>query len=427
MTSSTTDAAARADSGPRGLVLDPFRGLRFAADRVGDLAAVTSPPYDMLDAETVAALRAKAPHNVVRLILPRDTNPGAGLDQTGRYRQAGTTFRGWRRDGVLTTDERPGLYVYEQAGAVRQRGLIGALGLREPEERIVLPHEDVQPGPVADRLALMQACEANLEPILLVYDGGGPASEVVELTAAGEPLFAAETSDGIEHRLWPVTAPDSLAAIAADLLPRQALIADGHHRYATYRKLRDEYRKAGAGRGPWDAGLAMLVDQTAYPLRVGAIHRTVAGLPLDKAVSALSVDFTPVDFGSDAAAARAALAACGGHEHGFLCTDGSSWVLLRGGANGGPEPELDIEVLRLALERRLGLDDAQVGYAHDEPSALRAAHRGGGVAILVNPVDVATVQRVAQSGGRMPRKSTSFGPKPRTGFVMRAFHDEADS
>lgn len=424
MTSSATDAAARADSGPRGLALHPFRGLRFAADRVGDLAAVTSPPYDMLDAETVAALRATAPHNVVRLILPRDTNPGAGLDQTGRYRQAGSTFRGWRQDGVLVTDGRPGLYVYEQAGAVRQRGLIGALGLREPEERVVLPHEDVQPGPVADRLALMQACEANLEPILLVYDGGGAASEVVELTAGGEPLFTARTDDGIEHRLWSVTEPSSLAAVAADLLPRQALIADGHHRYATYRKLRDSYRNAGAGAGPWDAGLALLVDQTAYPLRVSAIHRTVAGLPLDKAVSALSADFASVDFGTDAAAARSALASCGGREHGFLCTDGSSWVLLRGVAYEG---ELDIEVLRLALERRLGLDDAQVGYAHDEPSALRAAHRGSGVAILVNPVDVATVQRVAQSGGRMPRKSTSFGPKPRTGFVMRAFHEDADS
>jgi uncharacterized protein (DUF1015 family) len=405
------------------LVLDPFRGVRFAADRVGDLAAVTSPPYDMLDAETVAALRSTAPHNVVRLILPRDTNPGAGLDQTGRYRQAGELFRGWRAESVLVTDAAPALYVYEQAGAVRQRGLIGALGLREPEERVVLPHEDVQPGPVADRLALMEACEANLEPILLVYDGGGAASSVVERTASGAPLFTASTADGIEHRLWPVTSPADLAAIAADLSPRQALIADGHHRYATYRKLRDAYRQAGAGDGPWDFGLALLVDQSAYPVRVSAIHRTVAGLPLDKAVSGLSADFAPVPFGSDSAAARAALAACAEVLPGFLLTDGASWVLLRGPAYAS-ELELDIELLQAALERRFGLDDAQVGYAHDEPSALRAAHRGGGIAILVNPVDVATVRRIAEAGGRMPRKSTSFGPKPRTGFVMRAFHEQ---
>ena len=36
-----------------------------------------------------------------------------------------------------------------------------------------LPHEDVIEGIVADRLAMMTASEANLEPILLVYDGAG--------------------------------------------------------------------------------------------------------------------------------------------------------------------------------------------------------------------------------------------------------------
>ena len=52
-----------------------------------------------------------------------------------------------------------------------QRGLIGAIRLVPPEARIVLPHEDVSAGPVAGRLALMEATQANLEPIFLLYDG----------------------------------------------------------------------------------------------------------------------------------------------------------------------------------------------------------------------------------------------------------------
>jgi hypothetical protein len=40
---------------------------------------------------------------------------------------------------------------------------IGALGLRDPDQRVVLPHEDVMPGPVADRLELMRAARANVE------------------------------------------------------------------------------------------------------------------------------------------------------------------------------------------------------------------------------------------------------------------------
>ena len=39
--------------------------------------------------------------------------------------------------------------------------------------------------------------------------------------------------------------------------------------------------------------------------------------------------------------------------------------------------------------------------------------------MLLKPVELGDVLAVAASGERMPRKSTSFGPKPRTGLVLR--------
>lgn len=62
-------------------------------------------------------------------------------------------------------------------------------------------------------------------------------------------------------------------------------------------------------------------------------------------------------------------------------------------------------------------------YLHDAGGAVRAARRTGGVAVLMRPVDVADVLALAADGERMPRKSTSFGPKPRTGLVMRLIDD----
>ena len=95
-----------------------------------------------------------------------------------------------------------------------------------------------------------------------------------------EPLACAVTDDGMTHRLWAVTDPGVQAAITADLATRTALIADGHHRYAAYRELRrGECGHAGAGAGPWDYGLAFLVDADAYPLRLGPIHRVLPRLP----------------------------------------------------------------------------------------------------------------------------------------------------
>src|SRR5207237_508079 len=69
---------------PPGLTLRPFRGLRYSADAVEDLGAVTSPPYDVLDPDAVLALESAEPHNVVRLILPREEESGP----EGRYEHA---------------------------------------------------------------------------------------------------------------------------------------------------------------------------------------------------------------------------------------------------------------------------------------------------------------------------------------------------
>src|SRR5690606_12066756 len=119
--------------------------------------------------------------------------------------------------------------------------IIGNVGLTDPRRRIILPHEETVPGIIADRLGLMRTTEANLEPIFLLYEGGGTATRLVgDVAEACMPLIDVRTPDDIRHRLWAVTDPDEIDAVAADLWNRQALIADGHHRYATYRLIQRE-------------------------------------------------------------------------------------------------------------------------------------------------------------------------------------------
>ena len=281
----------------------PFRGVRYARDKVSGLAEVTSPPYDVIAHDIEDQLIAADPHNVVRLILPRHA-PG---HDGNVYDDAARTLREWQDEQILRPDPEPSLYVYEQAvpgpqgnggeeaPAVLQRGLIGALRLSPLEAGIVRPHEDVAPGPVAGRLQLMEATQANLEPIFLLYDGSarGAAARIVDETAAGRrPLVDTVTSDGIRHRLWAIADPGELAAIAADLAPRSALIADGHHRYSAYLKLQARSRAAGDGPGPWDYGLALLVDASAYPPEIGAIHRVIPGLAPAAAAELAKAAFT---------------------------------------------------------------------------------------------------------------------------------------
>ena len=469
----------------------PFRGVRYAPARVGELANVTSPPYDVIGPGTLGRLRAASPYNIVRLILPEpETSPAAPegelpwafrADPRAVGQLAAALLRAWLDDGVLEVDDLPTLYVYEQCGpGQEQRGLIG---LVQVGTTAIHPHEDVMPGPVAGRRELMAAVRGNLEPILLVYNGGGGAgghggaagaagggraedagsaadagrsgiaresasttSRLVDWTAEQRiPLACAVTDDGVTHRLWALTDPAEHAAIAADLAARTALIADGHHRYAAYEELRASVRGAGEGDGPWDFGLAFLVDADEYPLRLGPIHRVIPHLnPAEaarlagQAFAVTELTGTGTDLPGDdgqLADALGRLADAGQQGTAFLLAgrDGlrllsrPDAVQLAEAMPSGASPRwqaLDASVMQELLLARLWSikdNDRDVLIAHDAEEAVRLAVETGGTAVLCNPMGLAAVTDLAAHGERVPRKSTSFGPKPRTGLVLRTF------
>lgn len=422
-TAGHSEATAR-----RGLELNPFRGLRYDPDRVGSLASVTSPPYDVVvRPDGVHHLQSADPYNIVRLILPEAGTPSA------RTEQAADTLRRWLAEGVLTADPEPALYVYEQrdGGGMVQRGVIGALEVSEPSDGVVLPHEEVMPPVVADRAALMRATRANLEPLLLTYHGNGTAAEVVERTARRPPLLDTTTEDGFHHRLWSVTDPADLTGIQSDLAHHQALIADGHHRWATYRQLRAEHPSPS----PWDHGLVLLVDTARYPLRVRAIHRLLHGLAVADALAAVKGLFRVRHLEMPLTDALEVLAdaACAGNAF-LLAGDGAFHLIDR------PDPallnrtvpadrpaawrSLDATVLHATLLDhvwRIPEDSpAHIAYIHDTAATVAKAERGGGTAVLMHPVREDVVRDLARQGVTMPRKSTSFGPKPASGLVLRA-------
>src|SRR5438045_3733390 len=92
--------------------VQPFRGFRYDLARVGDLSDVIAPPYDVIDPALQEALYARSPHNVVRLILNKET-PG-DTDHENRYTRAGQAVRDWMREGILAQDSARSIYIYEQ-------------------------------------------------------------------------------------------------------------------------------------------------------------------------------------------------------------------------------------------------------------------------------------------------------------------------
>ncbi|MFE4958908.1 DUF1015 family protein [Streptomyces sp. NPDC056653] len=413
----------------QGLRLIPFRGLRYVPERVGSLAAVTSPPYDVVvRPDGLHHLESADPYNIVRLILPQADTAAA------RNEQAAETLNRWLDEGILAPEPEPALYVYEQRnGEILQRGIVGALALSAPADGIVLPHEDVMAHIVEDRADLMRTTAAHLEPLLLTYRSEGHstgATAVIERTIHRPPLLATTTEDGYCHRLWAVTDPADRSEIETDLARHQALIADGHHRWATYLRLQQEHTVPG----PWDFGLVLLVDTARYPLRVRAIHRLLHRLPVTDALAALNGAFRIRDIEGPLPVALDALAEAAAEGNAFLLAgDGRFHLVDRPDkallARTVPADRplawrtLDATVLHATLlDHVWQIPDTpeHIAYIHDTGAAVDQAERHNATAVLMHPVREEVVRDLARQGVTMPRKSTSFGPKPASGLVLRS-------
>ena len=150
-------------------VVKPFRALRYDEAVAGPLETLVAPPYDVIDDEQREELRARSPHNVVRLTLPDSEEEAArALDD-------------WRTQGVLV-EEPPAVWALEQDyvgpdGVARTRfGIVASLKVEPYETGTVLPHERTHAGPKEGRLRLLRATRVQLEPIFLLYDGPAPAT-----------------------------------------------------------------------------------------------------------------------------------------------------------------------------------------------------------------------------------------------------------
>jgi uncharacterized protein (DUF1015 family) len=244
-------------------------------------------------------------------------------------------------------------------------------------------------------------------------------------------------ADGVRHRLWRVTDAAVLAEVAAAFSGTGAVIADGHHRFAAARA----HARTDAGSAGSDAVLALVTPMGPGGLRVDPIHRVVPDLSFDAAVTAARGDFRVTDLPLEKAEPADVVAAAhrwlaAPEETGFLVTDGRRLLRLTDPsaavlATVPPEAPAAWRRLDVVLAHH-GLlsgvwqradDPESVLIAHTVEEAVRTAEERAGVALLLRAPSPADVAAVARAGARMPRKSTLFVPKPRTGLVLRPLSD----
>ncbi len=380
----------------------PFDGLLYDPAVVGDLASVTSPPYDVVLPHEQDRLHRASTWNIALVDL------GASVADAPdeKYTRAAQLLDQWRDDGALISPGRPCVYPYEMRFAYRGqhrrvRGVILEVGL-EPWGGAVLPHEQTMAAPVEDRLRVLKATKADLSPIYAVASGPSkPQATLLERAGQRPPDRELVDEEGVEHRLWIEDPEDALIDWYRD---QTLLIADGHHRYQTALVHREEMR-AAHGPGPWDAVMMLLVDAATEEPPVLPIHRVVRGTPAARPEGERVRDLEEIlaRLVDDDLTYGAALRTEDGLVH------------LVGQLQG--------ELPTVAALHRTFFDGAQLDQLRFVPDAAlaEAEVREGNadLALFLPPARVESVHAVVAAGGRLPQKSTYFWPKARTGMVLR--------
>jgi uncharacterized protein (DUF1015 family) len=409
----------------------PLQAVHYDLDRVGALADVVAPPYDVIDEAQRAELSARSPYNVVELDLPRDPDGG------DPYRHAAELLKQWTDDGVLTDDPEPTVWALEQdyttpeGSRLTRRGFLARVRLA-PYGEGIRPHERTQPGPKEDRLRLTRATRHNLSPIFALHPGD--AWRHLEPATGGEPLGEVTDADGTTHRVWRIEDPVVHEAIAAQLEAAELLIADGHHRYETSLA----YQREVGEDGPADYALMALVSLEDPGLTVFPTHRLISGLADDPAKQEalgsglkdlFEVEEVPTDQLDPAGIEGVGV-------FGYVDSHFKRAYRLRLASNPALAQALadrseayrtlDAAILEeLVLKGILGMTTEDIaakrgiGYTPSIDEALAKLDAGNyQAAFLLRPTPVEQVREVAAAGETMPPKSTYFFPKLLTGLVF---------
>lgn len=421
------------------------------------------PPYDVIAPESQQRYMEQSQYNVVRLELG-EIDP-ADCDTDNRYTRAAKILRQWRSSGVLLCENETAFYLYEQEfklndQVLRRRDLIGMVQLAEPEEGVIIPHEEVIPHIVSDRHKLLAETKTNISPIFCLYDD--PEHEV-ELAYGLEfakrenlPLYQLTDEYNVTHRLWKISGSKTLASIGRVLAAKKLYIADGHHRYAAALAYRRQRAAEGAGANdPSNFLLMSLTSLQDAGLAVLPIHRMVSDLSheqlamLDESLpNYFGIEEFDIEGEEDPAGFMAEIVermnSAPEREHrtnyvfGMYGANLNSFTTLSlknfdAARELMPDlseawQRLDVSILQMVvLEGCLGLtpeslvEAEHISYTRDAKEAFAKVQKGEVQrAFILASTSVHDMIAVATARDRMPAKSTFFFPKFSTGLVLRS-------
>jgi uncharacterized protein (DUF1015 family) len=426
----------------------PFKGMVYNKEKIKKLDNVMSPPYDIISESMQQELYNKHANNFVRLILGKILE--GDTETNNRYTRAKHLFDEWQQQQILIPSDAPAIYPYKVEYTLNKskkhmNGFFVLLKL-DPEYKTVKAHEKTLAKPKADRLNLIRACYANLEPIQLMYmDQADTIGKTID-SALDAPLIKVKGYDGFTHQLWCLDDQKTVQNIVDTLSKKILFIADGHHRYQTSLNYAQEKREQTGDtdpNAPFNYIMVVLCNMFDPGLSILPTHRFIA-MPYvnfddlnkkferyftveKKIITEKKKDYQRLG--------KQIMADIQSEEkHAFaLYTKDCYYILTlkdekvmdtRATDHSKTWRTLDVSILhKLILEEFLGINEKNledhVRYTRVDAEALQYVDEGKyDFSFLINATKIDQLKAIADAGEHMPQKSTYFLPKMLSGLVM---------
>jgi uncharacterized protein (DUF1015 family) len=314
----------------------------------------------------------------------------------------------------------------------------------DPEYKTVKAHEKTLAKPKADRLNLMRACYANLEPIQLMFMDPSDSIKKTMDSALDKPLFKVKGYDGFTHQLWCLDDKKTVQKIVGELEKKILFIADGHHRYQTSVNYAQEKRDQTGNKdpdAPFNYIMVVLCNMFDPGLSILPTHRFIK-MPdvdikdlcnkLERYFSVEKKTVTEKDYQKIGKKIMSDIET--EEEHKFaLYTKGTYYILTlkdeevmdtRASDHSKTWRTLDVSILhKLILEETLGITEKNledhVKYTRVDAEAIQLVDEGKyDFSFLINATKIDQLKAIADASEHMPQKSTYFLPKMLSGLVM---------
>lgn len=406
--------------------LRPFRALRPVDNAAA--ARVAALPYDVLSSDEARAAVEGNPDSFLHVDKAEiDLDPTVDPYDDAVYARAKANMDALVHRGVLVNDSSACFYLYRQTMDGRsQTGVVGCAAVDDYLDDRIKKHELTRADKEADRIAHVDALDANTGPIFLAHRPHQGLTDMVDRwTASHAPVYDF-TADGVRNEVWRVADVGTNLQIAVMFTKMTELyIADGHHRCASAVKvaqMRRDQHPEYTDDEEFNYFLAVVFPEDQ--LRIMDYNRVLAdraGRTPEELLAALA------DVVSVGEAQPQPFRPTAKHE--FAMFLAGSWYPLRARPElvdeSDPVASLDAAWLQThVLAPLLDVADPRADQRIDFVGGIRGldelARRAGpdGVAFALHPVAMDDLFAVADAGRIMPPKSTWFEPKLLSGLFV---------